>query len=207
MDTHEMYSLLQSYMQHNNFAYNLYVAYMSLLENINKHNAILNKAPGFFNITRYALSKCMILEFAKLYCRSGNDNERTIYKLINIVKANLHLFNTKDIQNHCSEAESYIEKTLKPTIENLKKRRNEDLAHNDVKFFDGLKNPAIENYISCDEINALYKFTLEFLCRLVEALSVNRQVQLDIGADDFSTFVEEFDSLIQNASNTCEENK
>lgn len=204
MNENEMFSLIESYMQHNNFAHNLYIAYMSLFENINKHNEILNKAPGFFDITRYALSKCMILEFAKLYCGSGE--ERTIYKLINIVKANLHLFNTKDIQDFCTEAERHMETKLKPIIDKLKKRRNEDLAHNDKKFFDGSKNPAIENWISCDDINELYEYTFKFLYHLIEALSIDKRVVLYEGTDDFNTFIEEFNSLIQNESNNCDEN-
>jgi len=194
-----MFFLIESYMQHNNFAHNLYVAYMSLFENINNHNEIMNKASGFFDITRYALSKCMLLEFAKLYCGSGD--ERTIHKLINIVKANLHLFDTKDIYVFCTEAERYMETKLNPIIDKLKNRRNEDLAHNDKKFFDGLKNPAIENRISSDDINEIYEYTFRFLSHLIDALALDKRVVLYEGADDFNAFVEEFHSLLQKESN------
>ncbi len=202
MNVNEMFSLIESYLQHNNFAYNLYIAYMSLHESNKSHNNLLNKAPGFFTMTQYALSKCMLLEFAKLYCGSGD--ERTIYKLIKIVEANLHLFNTKDIQILCSNAKKYMETILNPTIENLKSRRNEDLAHNDKKFFDGMRNPALESYISCDNINVLYEYTFEFLNRLIEALPTEKKVCLYKGADDFESFIEEFDDLLKNASNTCD---
>ena len=202
MNENEMFSLIESYMQHNNFAYNLYVAYMSLFENVHKHYDVLNKAPCFFNTTRYALSKCMILEFAKLYCGSGD--ERTIYKLINIVKANSQLFNKNDIHNFCVEVENHIETKLKPIIDKLKNRRNKDLAHNDKEFFDGLKNPAIENQISCDDIKELYEYTLKFLCHLIEAVPIDKRVVLYEGTDDLSNFIDEFNSMGQNASNTCD---
>ena len=58
MNVNEMFSLIESYLQHNNFAYNLYIAYMSLHESNKLHYNLLNKAPGFFTMTQYALSKC-----------------------------------------------------------------------------------------------------------------------------------------------------
>jgi hypothetical protein len=202
MNANEMFLLIESYMQHNNFAYNLYIAYVSLYESNKSHNNLISKASGFFTMTQYALNKCMLLEFAKLYCGSGD--ERTIYKLIKMVEANLHLFNTKDTSILCDNAKKYMETILSPIIEKLKRRRNEDLAHNDKKFFDGIINPALESYISCDDIDALYKFTHEFLSCLIEALPTEKKVCLHTGADDFKSFIEEFDNMLINASNTCD---
>ena len=201
MDANEMFCLIESYMIHNNFAYNLYIAYMSLLESNNLYNDIINKASGFFTMAQYSLSKCMVLEFAKLFCGSGE--ERTINKLINVVEANIHLFETKDVLKHCSNAKQYMDITLNPIIKNLKSRRDQDLAHNDKKFFDGKNNPAVESPISCEDIIALYNYIFEFLNYLIESLQIEKKVCLDTGADDFKSFIEEFYDLSTNTSNTC----
>ena len=77
---------IEAYLQHINFAYNCYEAYNEL-HNVNEiNNELLNISAGFFTITRFALSKCLLVETAKLFCGSGD--ERTIPKLINVAKSN-----------------------------------------------------------------------------------------------------------------------
>lgn len=203
MNANEMFLLIESYLQHNNFAYNLYVAYMSLFESNNRHNEIINKAPGFFTMTQYALNKCMLLEFSKFYCGTGK--ERNILKLISIVEANLHLFPKEETQTLCNNAKKELETNLKPIIEKLKNRRNGDLAHNDPKFFDGLNNPAKENYIACEDIIKLYEFTFEILKSFIEALKIDKKVSLSVGADDFSVFIDEIGALIESKNNADDE--
>ena len=92
-DKQAMYREIEAYMQHINFAYNCYEAYISLFDINERYNDVLNLSPGFFTITRFSLSKCLLLETAKLFC--GSKDERTIQKLIRIVQSNNSAFDTK----------------------------------------------------------------------------------------------------------------
>ena len=68
-----MFCEIRAYLFHINFANNCLDAYMSLFKNMQTNTDILNKASGFFQISEYALSKCMILEYAKLFCGSSDE--------------------------------------------------------------------------------------------------------------------------------------
>ena len=86
----ELYREIAAYLQHINFARNCCVAYKSLYDNIQKNEQILSNAVGFFTITRYALSKCLLIELSKLF--HGSDPQRTVRKLIRKVRGNQNAF-------------------------------------------------------------------------------------------------------------------
>lgn len=198
MDKDKMFDEIAAYINHLTFAYNCLDAYMSLHNNVEKHNDVLNKAPGFFTITQYALSKCMILEFAKLFKKasSSNKKERTIYKLFNIAKNSKDVFSNIDVLELCATAEGKLATEFNEIIWKLECRRDNDLTHNDHKYFSGEINPAEENYISPTEFETLYNFGMEFCNELLVALDVERKVDLLFGANDLEDFLNEYSNLL-----------
>lgn len=183
----ELYREITAYLQHINFARNCCVAYKSLYDNIQKNEQILNNAVGFFTITRFALSKCLLIELSKLF--HGSSPQRTVRKLIGKVRANQNAFIVGDIGAICEECERKLEE-FDSIITRLAMRRNKDLAHNDPIFFFGDRNPADENYISLDECEDLIAFVFAFGRRLLECLPAFDTIYLDSGADDFNEFID-----------------
>ena len=155
-DTTEMFREIEAYMQHINFAYNCYQAYVSLYDVNEKYNDVLNLSPGFFTITRFSLSKCLLLETAKLFC--GSKDERTIQKLIRLAQSNRSTFKHDNSKLLCDAANNALENRFDNTIKKLKARRDQDLTHNDPLFFYADKNPAEENYISESDLAKVLKF-------------------------------------------------
>lgn len=183
----ELYREITAYLQHINFARNCCVAYKSLYDNIQNNAQILNHAVGFFTITQYALSKCLLIELAKLFC--GSSKERTIQKLIRIVLANQNAFHGGDIQSICDSCNKKIG-DFSSTITKLKARRDQDLTHNDPVFFYGDCNPAEKNYISLEDCEDLMAFVFIFCKMLLDRLPTFDTIYLDSGADDFDEFID-----------------
>ncbi|MBR6500826.1 MAG: hypothetical protein IKT25_04860 [Firmicutes bacterium] len=144
MDKEQLIEELEAYLNHIIFAEDCLVCYKSILNGSKNYNKQINLSPGFFGVSMNALSKCLFVELAKLFVGSSR-TERTMQKLINIVKANQNLFpKTKEekrqdgniviekinVEEDLQEAESQLIR-LKPIIQNLQKRRNKFLAHND----------------------------------------------------------------------------
>ena len=77
----------------------------------------------------------------------------------------------------------------------IKKRRDCDLAHNDPEWFFAEKNPAIESYISPEDIESLYAFSFGLCYSLLLALPGEIAVRLNDGADDINKFIEDFSKL------------
>ncbi len=191
-----MYCEIESYLQHINFAFNCYEAYNALYDIGESDYDFLNISPGFFTITRYALSKCLLIETAKLFCGSGD--ERTIPKLIKIAKSNNSLFVNDRAKKLCEDAGNAITNDFANTISKIKARRDRDLSHNDPLFFHGSTNPAEVNYISPDEIQEILLFSFNFCVELLECLSYNEKVILTHGADDLRNLVEKLYRLNPN---------
>lgn len=194
MDCEYMFREIEAYMHHINFAYNCLVSYMSLYNSLEKYSNVLNKAPGFFTITQYALCKCMIIEFAKLYCGSGK--EKTITKLINQVKANSNVFSEGNAKSICAEAEKKLLSQINPIVQKLRHRRDQDLVHNDPLFFYGLENPAVSNYISPAEFQSLHSFAFDLCSALLCALPTTKIITLGSATDDIKMFLKEYDTLL-----------
>lgn len=199
MNKDEMFDEITAYIEHLVFARNCLDAYMSLHNNAQKYNDILNKAPGFFTIVQYSLSKCMILEFAKLFKKASANNkkERTIYKLLNIVKNSKNVFSNIDVLELCAVAEEKLATDFKEVIQKLECRRDSDLTHNDHKFFSGEINPAKENYISPIEFATLYDFGVEFCNELLNALDTEKTIGLQFGSNDLDNFLTEYSECIK----------
>ena len=189
MNKDEMYSEINAYLQHVNFAKQCYDAYMCLFKNIEENHDIITKASGFFTITKYALNKCLLIELAKMYC--GSKQEKNISKLINIASANFHLFTKGDAKSLCASANSILKSELKDIVQKLKSRRDQDLTHNDPQYFDGLKNPALDNYISPTECSMLIVFAFNFCFELLDCLSIEDRPSLEYGADDLNVLINE----------------
>ena len=200
--TTEMFREIEAYMQHINFAYNCYQAYVSLYDVNEKYNDVLNLSPGFFTITRFSLSKCLLVETAKLFC--GSKDERTIQKLIRLAQSNRSAFKHDNSKLLCDAANNALENKFDNTIKKLKARRDQDLTHNDQLFFYGDKNPAEENYISPSEIEELLLYVFDFCNELLKCLSCDEKVILMHGANDISEFVEKFDLLFRGTRNDQE---
>ena len=194
-DKQAMYREIEAYMQHINFAYNCYEAYISLCDVNEKYNDILNLSPGFFTITRFSLSKCLFLETAKLFC--GSKDERTIQKLIRLAQSNNSAFEDKNAKTLCDAADKALTNRFANTINKIKSRRDQDLTHNDPLFFYGDKNPAKENYISPSEIEELLLYVFDFCNDLLECLSCDEKVILMHGANDISELVEKIHLLLR----------
>lgn len=191
-----MYCEIESYLHHINFAINCYEAYNALYDIGESDSYFLDISPGFFTITRYALSKCLLIETAKLFCGSGE--ERTIPKLIKIVKSNNSLFANDRAKKLCEDASNAITNDFANTISKIKLRRNQDLSHNDPLFFYGNTNPAKVNYISPDDIQKILFFSFDFCVELLECLSYDEKVILTHGADDLRNLVAKIYGLNQN---------
>ncbi len=190
MNKEEMVNEIHSYVKHLVFAKNCLDAYMSLVSVSHNNIDFLSKAPGFFTITQYALSKCLFVEFAKLYCGSGK--EKTIIRLLNIVDANINVFtngNVKDI-SICYRTKYNI--TISPILEKLKVRRDKDLVHNDPDFFYGDINPAVCNYISQEECTTLFNYGFQLCLSLLDCLPAPHSVQLYYGADDLIELAKDY---------------
>ena len=179
---------IEAYLQHINFAYNCYEAYNELHCINETNNDLLNISAGFFTITRFALSKCLLIETAKLFCGSGD--ERTIQKLINIAKSNNKLFASNNAQLLCERVSLAIATKFAVTIKKIKARRDQDLSHNDPLFFYGDINPSEENYISPKEIENILTVGFDFCVELLECLSIDKQVVLTRGADDLGNLID-----------------
>ena len=197
-DKQAMYLEIEAYMQHINFAYNCYEAYVSLCDINERYNDVLNLSPGFFTVTRFSLSKCLLLETAKLFCGSNKD-ERTIQKLIRIVQSNNSVFEYENAKTLCDVVHNALANRFANTIDKIKARRNKDLTHNDRLFFYGDKNPAEENYITPSEIEELLLYTFDVCNELLECLHYDEKVILINGANDISTLIEKFDLLLKGA--------
>jgi hypothetical protein len=188
-----LYCEIEAYLQHINFALNCYEAYNALY-NIGEIDCdFLNISPGFFTVTRYALSKCLLIETAKLFCGSGD--ERTLQKLIKVVKSNNSIFINNRAKQLCEDANNAITNYFLNTISKIKARRDKDLSHNDPLFFHGNINPAEVNYISPDEIQEILSYSFNFCVELLECLPCNEKVILTHGADDLKNLVNHTDYI------------
>ena len=177
---------IEAYLQHINFAYNCYEAYNEL-HNVNEiNNELLNISAGFFTITRFALSKCLLVETAKLFCGSGD--ERTMSKLINVAKSNNKIFKL-NVLPVCEKASNEITGDFANTIMKIKSRRDQDLSHNDPLFFYGDINPAEQHYISPQEIEDILLFSFDFCADLLDSLSIDKRVVLSRGSDDLGDLI------------------
>lgn len=183
----ELYIDITAYLQHINFARNCLTAYTALYDNIQNNDQILNHAAGFFTITQYALSKCLLLELAKLFC--GSRKERTIQKLMGIVQANQDAFINGNIQIFLKRFQLELE-GVSSIISKLKTRRNQDLTHNDPIFFHGDINPAEEQYISPNECRQLIDLVFSLCQDLLDCLPIFDSILLNTGADDFNAFID-----------------
>ena len=183
----EVQSEIVAYLQHINFAKNCCIAYAALYDNIQNNDYILNKAAGFFTITRYALSKCLLIELSKLFCGSGN--ERTVRKLIRIVRAKQDVFDVSKVLPICDKYDAKLD-DYDFLIAKLKARRDQDLTHNDPVFFFGDINPAEKNRISIDECVELIDLVFTLCQELLDFLPPHDPICLDYGADDFNEFIE-----------------
>jgi len=191
MDKEKMFEEIEAYFQHINYAYNTGVAYFALIDDAIVEN-IANKAPGFFTMAQDAFSKTLFVELAKMFCRTKEKKEKTFRKLINIVEGNCHLFTSpKTIKELCDEAKNLLDNTYNQTIVKIKKRRNEDLVHNDPKFFSGKRNPAVENYISPKEAEQLCILVAKFCEILLQYLDSDKKVTLVGGANDIRDLLKE----------------
>lgn len=189
MNKEKMFEEIEAYFQHINYAYNTGVAYFALIDDTVVEN-IANKAPGFFTMAQYALSKTLLIELAKMFCGSGE--ERTFRKLISLVEGNCHLFTSpKSIKKLCEEAKDLLDNTYNQTIAKIKRRRNKDLAHYDPEYFSGKRNPAVENYISPEEAENLCKLVAEFCNILLQYLDSSKTVVLTGGANDIRDLLKE----------------
>ena len=185
-----LYFEIEAYLQHINFAFNCYEAYDALCDIGKTDYDFVNTSPGFFTITRYALSKCLLIEIAKLFCGSGD--ERTIHKLIKIAKSNNSLFINNRAKQLCEDANNVFANNFANTISKIKARRDKDLSHNDPLFFYGNINPSEVNYISPDEIQEILSYSFNFCVELLECLSHREKVILTHGADDLRNLVEKY---------------
>lgn len=182
-----MFLEINAYLQHINFAKNCYDAYRCLFKGIKENNSVLNEAPGFFTISEYALSKCLLLELAKMFLKKSD--EKNVTKLINTVRANMHLFSIGNVKSRCEYVEKEINTTLKDSIEKLKARRDQDLAHNDRIFFSGRINPAEKHYISPEECETLITLVFNFCNDLLSCLPHTKSPILYYGADDLNNLI------------------
>ena len=189
MDREQLIQELEAYLRHIIFASDCLASYKSILDGSSKYNDQINIAPGFFSVSMNALSKCLCIELAKLFV--GSRSEKTIQKLIGIVKANQNLFpKEREIPYHWADdpqhppmieiekinikadiqtAEEQLSK-LEPIISRLKSRRNQFLAHNDPKYFDGTQNPSWDFPISISDVQALIYFGAGFCNKLLSHL-------------------------------------
>lgn len=189
MDREQLIGELEAYLRHIIFASDCLVSYKSILDGSSKYNDQINISPGFFSVSMNALSKCLCIELAKLFVGSGS--EKTIQKLIGIVRANQDLFPKEkkipyywadnphrppmierekiNIKADLQTAEEQLAK-LEPIIRRLKSRRNQFLAHNDPKYFDGSKNPSWDFPISISDVQALIYFSAGFCNKLLSHL-------------------------------------
>jgi len=143
MNKDEMYSEINAYLQHVNFAKQCYDAYMCLFKIIEENHDIITKASGFFTITKYALNKCLLIELAKMYC--GSKQEKNISKLINIASANFHLFTKGDAKSLCASANSILKSELKDIVLYVKDNKIQSIQKADKDFFYKLINDTFNN--------------------------------------------------------------
>lgn len=191
MNKEKMFEEIEAYFQHINYAYNTGVAYFALIDDAVVEN-IANKAPGFFTMAQYALSKTLLIELAKMFCGTKEKKERTFRKLTNMVEGNCHLFTSpKAIKRLCEEAKDLLDNTYSQTIARIKSRRDKDLTHNDPEYFSGKRNPAAENYISPEEAENLCKLVAEFCNILLQYLDSSKTVVLTGGANDIRDLLKE----------------
>ena len=203
MDKHKLICEIDAYMRHIVFASDCLVAYKSVLDATTKYNAQINIAPGFFSVSLNSISKCLCVELSKLFLGSGD--EKTMRKLINVVKANQNLFPkekvsmcdwedapthpstrtieciniAKDLQN----AEIQLEQ-LQPILSRLKSRRDQFLVHNDPKYFDGANRPEWDFPISISDVQALIYFSAGFCNKLLSYLDNRVVAYRSTNADD-----------------------
>ena len=173
---------ITAYLEHINFANNCLVAYRTLYKQIQDNDSLLKKAPGFFTITQYALSKCLLIELSKLFC--GTRPQRTIHQLLSNVIATNDAFTEGNAKQIYDDAKSKIVNEFAPIGDKLKARRDQDLTHNDPKYFFGNVNPATVNYISFDECQKLINFAFSLCINLLHCLPESSAIPLDNGADD-----------------------
>lgn len=189
MEKQQLIEEIRAYLRHIIFASDCLSCYRSIIDASRDRNDQINLSPGFFSISMHALSKCLCIELAKLY--DHKTTEKTIYALVGVVKANQHLFPKKkdvsylwddpvsgvckdetvkiDIKADLADAEEQLSR-LETIIGNLKSRRDQYLAHNDPKYFDGTINPAWDFPIAISDVETLIFFAAGFCNKLLSYL-------------------------------------
>lgn len=183
--------------------------YKSILDAIEPYNDQINLAPGFFTLSQYSLSKCLLIELGKLYCGSGQ--EKTMSKLLNQVHGNFQLFpkqistpfqweddptrapevriTTINMNNDLAEAKKQLE-SMAPIVTRLKSRRDTSLVHNDPKYFHGKLNPIWDFPISIADVNTLIYFAAGFCNKMLSYLDGRVIAYQSQNADDLNELLE-----------------
>lgn len=211
MDRIQLIREVEAYLRHIIFASDCLVCYKSILDGSAKYNDQINIAPGFFTVSMHALSKCLCIELAKLFVGSGS--EKTMHKLVSVVSANQHLFpkqketlyfleenqNSRPIveiqEIHIKEDLRNAEERLaelKPIVECLKSRRNQFLAHNDPRYFDGVKNPSWDFPLSISDVQILISFSADFCNKLLSYLDDRIMAYPSTNAGDLEKLLLQF---------------
>ena len=191
MTKEEMIEEARAYFNHACFAIDCLTAYESIDKLQDRRESLVNDCNGFFLIAKYSISKCLLLELAKLYRNSAK--EKTIHKLINIVKANNHLFpKNLPITQVTETLENEVVKNAE-SISKLAVRRDKDLSHNDQEYFNGKRNPALENYLPPEECMTLAKLVADYCNEILYRLEGNTIIYPTLGSDDLLNLAESFD--------------
>ena len=162
----EFVEQLEVYLKHIRDAYGYFDAYEAIITGCYNNLNEINLAPGFFKLAQCSLYNSLLMELAKLYCKRKGSSERTLSKLLNLLKENRRLFKPED--NICElieDAENQLESdVMKKGIDILKNRRDQYMAHNVQIYFKKDFSPRKEFPIGQGEIWRLISFS-DNLCK------------------------------------------
>ncbi len=186
---------IKMYLRHITVAHDCYMAYKTLVNLINcaETNPKINYAPMFFSATAHALLDSLQMELSKLYCYTQKD-EKSLMKLILKVEGNAKVFprqvehwsNTEDefsdiptektiedvdILEFLSETRNNLIK-LDVVIQNLKRRRDKKIAHNDKVYFFSQRELYIDSVLTMNDFYTLIHFAGDFCNKLLSYLNV-----------------------------------
>lgn len=208
MTKEEMVSELKAYMHHIFYAQECLTVQDTIRKLKSEYLDEMNLAPAFFQLTVYTMFRTAYLEVAKLY--RGSSDERTIWKLINIVNANINLFPKKTtIPNLCENAIELRPITIKINIVEYNKKFNEKinqyeneikclsqardhfLAHNDpIAFYSGL-DQRWEPGLDTEKLNELIGIIAEYCNYLLSALTGEIMSHHSLNGDDIKILLKE----------------
>lgn len=168
--------------------------YKMLCDSLNDYPDVYEEFPAFIGISSKAIKISLMLELIKLFDKNDPTKpENDVCSMVELIykcRKNQSIFPDEyNIGEIFREAETKI-KTLYTPIQNLKKRRNKIIAHNDYKRFFEIKNFENDFPLKWRDIESLLALCSSALCKINSALTNQSYLPYYQNDDDVIKLIE-----------------